>query len=290
MKRLLMIPLSVILALNVGCSTVGSNLFSIPAIESGRVVTVDKQEPVQADAMENLNEAISGYLAGSIGYKSIEGTVFETHELYGTQRIDGKLYAYLWSFTQEYVFENNKLVSGSGASMPVVVILEEDKDGQYTAVAFKTPKDGAQYASSIKELFPAEYQEKILTRTGANGLEQLVEQKALNYFRKTQNETVDSEDQSGVESEQQVTTSGYSKDGDILTGEGTYSGQIDNNSIEIGMDSAAGEPSYNAFRFSEDAAKNFETLGLKSGDKVKISYFRNGYDQLVITDILRVSK
>lgn len=58
--------------------------------------------------------------------------------------------------------------------------------------------------------------------------------------------------------------------------EGVYSGQIDNNSIEISVN---GEPG--AFRIDDSFAAVIDSL--KEKDKVSLSYYKNGYGQQILT-------
>jgi hypothetical protein len=60
--------------------------------------------------------------------------------------------------------------------------------------------------------------------------------------------------------------------------EGTYVGQIDNNSVEIEINGKA-----TAYRLSEEVKASIEDLN--SGAKVKFTYFKNKNGQLVITSI-----
>lgn len=69
----------------------------------------------------------------------------------------------------------------------------------------------------------------------------------------------------------------------IRSDAGTYVGQIDNNSIEIKINSDA-----KAFQLSERVKENFEQLGLKKDDKVAFSYIPRANEQMMIIDIKKI--
>ncbi|MGI6119894.1 MAG: hypothetical protein ACOYIB_04865 [Desulfosporosinus sp.] len=262
MKKVFVLGLMVLTTLFLGgCAAFPSFLGSIPKMQFDKVTVIEDQSGQQNAQEESLNQVISDYIK-KIAFKSIGGTVFEAHELYGTEDKDGKTFVYLWSYQQEFASENGELVRGAGLSVPMVLVLNKDGNGNYTVLEYKVPQDGERYASSVKQLFPEKYQEKILLQTNVNTLSQIVRQKAENYFNTSE------------ESRQ--------KDGDIITATGKYSGQIDSNSIEILI---GAEEKAMAFRFSEGVKSKFDSYGLKQGDKVEITYAKNGYNQFILMSL-----
>lgn len=154
----------------------------VPVLEAGKATLTDLDMSDRTGELKRMNEEISNYLEKNLGFKSINGKVFEAHELYCIDKKGNKIYAYLWSRLQEYAYENHQLINGSGSSLPVVVVLKESEDGNYTVLEHKVPKEGSQFTVSVKEMFPKEYQDKILSRTNSNRLEEIVREKALYYF------------------------------------------------------------------------------------------------------------
>lgn len=72
------------------------------------------------------------------------------------------------------------------------------------------------------------------------------------------------------------------------TDTGRYVGQIDSNSIEIKISGVPDELAARAFRLSDKAKSEFDSLNLKENDVVKVSYTINEYNQNIIEDIQRV--
>lgn len=132
---------------------------------------------------ENLDEVISEYIENNVAHRTRGGKSFEAHELYGTEEKDGEIYVYLWTYFMEYYLKGNKLVEGGGGSLPIVIIITKDKDGNYSVKGHKIPGDGAYYTPSIRKLFPQEYHDKIFSRNNVYDLEPIVEKKAKAYFK-----------------------------------------------------------------------------------------------------------
>ncbi|MHB1126991.1 MAG: protease complex subunit PrcB family protein [Bacillota bacterium] len=69
---------------------------------------------------------------------------------------------------------------------------------------------------------------------------------------------------------------------------GTYTGQIDGNSIEIKISGVPDQLAARAFRLGEQVKKEFESYQLKTGDQVLFTYYANENGQQVITDIKKI--
>lgn len=280
MKRLISAALAGLLLAMV-TSACSGKLLSVPWMETDKQVVVGNADTVGDEEQTDLDEAIRSFIEQKVAYKSREnGMVFEAHELYGTGEKDGKTAAYLWSLQQEYAYEDGKLVEGTGVSLPMVVYLEKEQDGKYKVIDFKVPQDGERYAASVREMFPEQYLEKVFSRVNVDGLVEIVRQRAENYFSAQQPRTEDGQNSSGG-----TGTASGEKDGELKTATGTYTGQIDGNSIEIEVSGADGTKTPTAFRFSEVSAGQFEELKLKKGDPVQVDYTKNGFDQLIIMNL-----
>ena len=68
-------------------------------------------------------------------------------------------YVYMWIAEESYYVVDDKIVSGSGSSMPYKFTFEL-KDNK--VVKYETPKDGSEYLSSIKEMCPDDIENKII--------------------------------------------------------------------------------------------------------------------------------
>ncbi len=80
------------------------------------------------------------------GYK-----MFVDYNGFGITKDSEYRYVYMWIAEESYYVVDNKIVSGSGSSMPYKFTLELNKD---KVVKYDIPKDGNEYTSSIKEMYP----------------------------------------------------------------------------------------------------------------------------------------
>ena len=83
----------------------------------------------------------------------------QAHHTYGTEQKDGKTIVYTVTRQAEFGFINGYFTDVSGSMAPTVITFGSYMGGD-SAVA--TAKDGALYASSIREMFPKEYADEIL--------------------------------------------------------------------------------------------------------------------------------
>ncbi|KNY28295.1 hypothetical protein [Pseudobacteroides cellulosolvens] len=279
MNKKTLILVSTVFLLSTACG----NITSVPQMEVDKVAVVEDKNLKQSDKQNTIDDVISKYLEQKFDFKAIGGVVFEAHELYGVEKKDDKTYAYIWSVQQEYKYTDGKLENGAGLSIPLVLVMNADRDNKYTVLEYKAPKDGEQYASSIKEMFPKEYHEKILTRTNSAELEEIVKQKAQNYF--ISGSKAGSNTKTTGTSDPANTPKSSVKDGDIQKGMGIYTGLIDGNSIEVKLIKSSGEAEAAAFRFSDKVRPAFDKLALKTGDKIEFEYTTNGYEQNILMSI-----
>jgi hypothetical protein len=267
---LLIIVLSISLT---GCAMLPSQLSTVPKMQIDKLTVIENQGSQQINQQESLDSVISDYIIKNVAFTAIDGKVFEAHQLYGTEEKNGETYAYLWSYLREFGSENGVIKDGSGSSMPMVIVLSKSDDEKYTVLEYKTPQDGEYYLASVKKLFPEKYQDTILKRTNVKMLEEIVRQKAENFFN------------SSEKADTPVTDT--DRDGELKSSAGRYIGQIDQNSIEIKISCVPEEKAIMAFRLSDSVKSEFDSYGLKNGDAVEITYFKNGYDQLVIMSLKR---
>ena len=75
--------------------------------------------------------------------------VFTDYLMYGIEKQGTKRYVYMWILDEEYYVEDDKLMAGDGASMPYKFTFENDK-----IIECETPRDGSEYESSIREMYP----------------------------------------------------------------------------------------------------------------------------------------
>ena len=91
--------------------------------------------------------------------KEKDFNVFYSYHPFGIEKKNNYKYVYLWIYSQSYYIEKEEYGSGlaisGGSSMPIKAIF---KDNKLQDIIY--PKDGNQYITSIKEMFPRiiEYQ------------------------------------------------------------------------------------------------------------------------------------
>lgn len=75
--------------------------------------------------------------------------VFTDYLMYGIEKHDTKRNVYMWILYEEYYVQDNKLILGSGASMPYKFTFENEN-----VIKCETAEDGSRYEPSIREMFP----------------------------------------------------------------------------------------------------------------------------------------
>nr|WP_179863216.1 peptidase M56 [Bacillus pseudomycoides] len=85
---------------------------------------------------------------------------FETHLLYGTEEVDGKIHVYLHSLLQGYKRETGD-VAQAGHFLPVRVTVRKHGD-EYVLEDYKEPYDGEQNEPSLRKMFPNKYADQAL--------------------------------------------------------------------------------------------------------------------------------
>ncbi len=95
-------------------------------------------------------------------YKATEKDyqAFADYEGFGITEDNEYRYVYMWILDESfYVDENNKIRVGTGGSMPYKFYFKKDAD---EVVKYEIPKDGTEYAPSIKRMFPSSVARKML--------------------------------------------------------------------------------------------------------------------------------
>lgn len=116
--------------------------------------------------------------------KEKDFNVFYSYHPFGIEKKNNYKYVYLWIYEQSYYIEKEEYGSGlaisSGSSIPVKAIF---KDNKLQDVIY--PKDGNQYVSSIKEMFPGIIEYQVLDFDKNKNISKLsneVEQKKNIYY------------------------------------------------------------------------------------------------------------
>ena len=76
---------------------------------------------------------------------------------FGITEDDNNKYVYIWISDEAYYVEDNKIISGSGSSIPYKFTLKDNK-----VIKYETPKDGSEYISSIKKMYPDDIEDEVI--------------------------------------------------------------------------------------------------------------------------------
>ncbi len=86
----------------------------------------------------------------------------ESHVTLKTVENGNMTTVYTMALYQEYEYSGGGFSNTGGSHMPVSITFEKNTAGQYKLIEFWMPKEGSDYASSIKEKFPADICEDAL--------------------------------------------------------------------------------------------------------------------------------
>lgn len=110
--------------------------------------------------------------------------VFYSYHGFGVEKKHNYKYVYMWIYQQSYYIESEEVGAGlaisSGSSMPIKAIF---KDNKLQDIVY--PKDGSEYVSSIKEMFPGIIEYQVLNFDKEKNINKLfneVEQKKNIYY------------------------------------------------------------------------------------------------------------
>ena len=110
--------------------------------------------------------------------------VFYSYHGFGVEKKHSYKYVYMWIYQQSYYIESEEFGGGlaisSGSSMPVKAIF---KDNKLQDIIY--PKDGSEYVSSIKKMFPGIIKYQVLNYDKEKNINKLfneVEQKKNIYY------------------------------------------------------------------------------------------------------------
>jgi len=116
--------------------------------------------------------------------KEKDFNVFYSYHPFGIEKKNNYKYVYLWIYEQSYYIEREEYGSGlaisSGKSMPIKAIF---KDNKLQDIIY--PKDGNEYVSSIKEMFPGIIEYQVLNFDKEKNISKLfneVQQKKNIYY------------------------------------------------------------------------------------------------------------
>ena len=85
--------------------------------------------------------------------------MFVDYNGFGITEDENYRYVYMWIAEESYYIADNKIIMGSGSSMPYKFTFELNDN---KVIKIETPKDGNEYTSSIKEMYPDDIENKAI--------------------------------------------------------------------------------------------------------------------------------
>lgn len=122
----------------------------------GKYLAIPEEEVNHRD----FRKPVKDYLEENIGNSGFGGEVFCAYEILGEEKLGILVNEYLWVMCQEFYLKEGNLKEGTGSSLPVAFVLQEEGDS-YKVIDCKIPQSGAEYGQDIREIFPEEYHAKI---------------------------------------------------------------------------------------------------------------------------------
>ena len=140
------------------------------------VVGTEKEE----DEAHAMDKAISEYLISYNKDWYAQGECSgEGHVYLGVEEKDGKTFAYLLTTFGQYGFQDGNFVKISGSGViPALIVLNENNEVE----SLRYPLDGSYYESSLKEMFPEEYINKMNKDESRDELRKMEESYAKAYL------------------------------------------------------------------------------------------------------------
>lgn len=138
------------------CIAIIGIIYGMIAIKNkDKVVYITDNEFLYDVAIDYLKEkyTLESYDKEKEGFQ-----VFFDYKGFGISQKDNEKYAYMWILEESYYLENGEIKTGSGSSMPYKIKFVNNK-----VTDFEIPKDGSYYVSSIRDMFPNDIENKILS-------------------------------------------------------------------------------------------------------------------------------
>ena len=123
---------------------------------------------------------IGSYLEHHIGFTSRGGRVFCSWSLLGA---DARA-AYVWALCEEWLATADSLATGSGVSLPVVLLVDGGDDSLRVA-SHSAPRDGDRYARDLRALFPVDVRRRMTGASDRNALRLVTRETAKRCFERS---------------------------------------------------------------------------------------------------------
>jgi phage shock protein C len=115
-------------------------------------VTLDKLSPVQ-------RSQIKDYLKNEFISPNFGGEIFADYYIFGKDPEN----IYLWAYISEYYREDGDLKQGTAVSLPVALNVQHQD-----IIGYSIPGDGASYSRDVRDIFPENYHNDILSFQSSN--------------------------------------------------------------------------------------------------------------------------
>lgn len=112
------------------------------------------------------------------------GKVFCSSKMFGydTDVKSSMVSVYVYAYCEEYYIKNDKPVLGSGVSYPIKLTFKGQKK-ELLFDSLTVPKDGDEYVSSIRLMYPQKYQDEAIKNVVTSTLIPLPKTQAENYYK-----------------------------------------------------------------------------------------------------------
>lgn len=148
--------------------------FYIYKVKSNNIIESVNQNETEETIIEK-------YISNNLLKPEFGGKVFCVFHNYSLEKNETENNYYLWIYCEEYYKKDNKVLMGSGVSMPVK--LETKKvNGAIEILNYQKPQDGEDYAKSIKEMFPDKFENLAINGFDITQFPVSPKQKADIYF------------------------------------------------------------------------------------------------------------
>ena len=226
MKKIVAISLSMVVIICIMWSYFSSaNSIAVPKMVINKV-TVIENNSIQAKQQKEIDAVISKYLVDSFNTNTKADKTLEAHELLGVEENNDKIYAYIWAYQGGFMNQGiSGYTPGENSFKPMVVVMEKRTNGEYSVIESRTPKEGEEYFSSVKEMFPEKYQDRILNRKNQGERLGLILSEKISNLVKQPLHTVEKYTPSNAELIINVKTPIYNVN---IPKEWTYKNNIDN--------------------------------------------------------------
>lgn len=134
--------------------------------------------------VQDINKTVFDILPREIFQAEFQGKVFCANHLYGFVAEDDQkiVNVYIYALCEEYYLRGEDVVLGKGVSVPLRISLKYKNDNLIFD-SMLLPKDGSEYAESIKNIFPEKYIGDVSTPIDTSTLVPSPKTQADNYFK-----------------------------------------------------------------------------------------------------------